>query len=277
MNGIKTALITGATGGIGSELCKEFARHGYNLVITATNEERLDAAAAQLRGSYGIRVLPLVLDLAGDGAADELYNMIDEEGIAIDALVNNAGFGLGGYFYTNRPGRQTEMMRVIMGVPTRLCRLFIPDMLRRGHGRILNMASLGSFVPGPMNAVYCASKAYLLSLSEALAEELCDKGIQVTAACPGGTRSRFAETSNMETTMLFNYCVLHPGLVAREAFHAMMRGKRVCVIGPVTKIMVAASRIAPRGLTARISREIQQPFKVRNPYGRGRAGLGGNG
>lgn len=252
------ALVTGATGGMGEELCRGLARAGYNLAITGRNREKLALQAKRLRRAYGVRVETLPEDLADPQAPQRLYDTLLESGIAVSILVNNAGFGLGGRFIQNDPRKQEEMLQVNMAVPTRLCRLLLPDMIFRGHGRILNVASLGGFMPGPMNSVYCATKAYLLSLSQALAEEAEPFGITVTAVCPGATRTNFAKRAGMETSLLFNSCVLTPREVAKSALRAMIQGKRVVVVGGVNRCMEGLARVAPRRLTTRLSGLIQR-------------------
>jgi len=255
----KTALITGATGGIGEELCREFARQGYDLVITARSHERLEHQAVRLRRTYHARVYIIAEDLAEPHAPQRIYNWFSSCGVSVDVLVNNAGYGAGGYFVKNRPALQEDMVQVNVLAPTRLCRLFLPEMLLRGSGNILNIASTGSFVPGPMNSVYCAAKAYLLSLSEALAREVRGTGVRVTAVCPGATRTGFADRADMQSTLLFDVGVMHPKAVAKAAYRAMISGKPVHVAGFVNKLMIASTRLAPRSVNARVSGWIQKP------------------
>lgn len=260
----KTVLITGATGGMGRELAREFARHGYDLVLTATRRDKLERLAEELLARYSVKTYIFPLDLARPDAPRELYHAIRSRRIPLSVLVNNAGFGLGGAFHEKSPARQQEMIDLNISALTQLCRLFIPSMIRQGYGGIINMASLGSFVPGPSNAVYCATKAYVLSLSEALAEELADRNIQVTAVCPGATATNFAHRAGMERTVLFRFGVLHPRDVARTAYSAFVRGKRVAVAGLPAQVMVAAARFSPRALTARVSGWMQRPREQAN-------------
>lgn len=258
----KTALITGATGGLGQALCREFARRQFNLVITARSKTKLGELAAALRRGFGVSVTAIPADLNQPNAAKNLFVEVRDGGHKIDVLVNNAGFGLGGFFFHNRLRTQEAMLRVNIAAPTRLCRMFLPAMRERGGGRIMNICSTGSFFPGPFNAVYCASKAYLLSLSEALAEELSGTGVSVTAVCPGATHTGFAHRADMETTRLFNWYVMDPRDVAHEAFVGLMAGRRVVVPGCLNRAMAAAARFLPRGTAARLSGMYQRQFKA---------------
>lgn len=260
MSSGKTALITGASGGIGEQLCREFARHGYDVIITARDGEKLGDVAIRLRETYGVKVKTIVADLNQEDSAKVIYHKVRDAGLQVDVLVNNAGFGLGGYFFQNRPRTQDAMIRVNMLSPTRLCRMFLPGMVARGSGKILNVASTGGFVAGPMNAVYCASKAYVLSLTEALAEELSATNITVTALCPGGTHTGFAHRADMETTRLFNYCVMDAWDVAHIGYIGMMMGKRVVVPGLCNKLMIAGIRLLPRSVAVCLSKAIQRPY-----------------
>ncbi|HHY53155.1 MAG TPA: SDR family oxidoreductase, partial [Clostridiales bacterium] len=199
----KTVLITGATGGLGQALCRQFAREGYPLIITGRNPSRLTTLARRLQAAYGVEVRTIELDLGVQGGAQALCERLGQMGAQVDILVNNAGFGLGGPFVENAVEKQQEMLYVNVHAVTELCRRLLPGMIKRGWGRILNVASLGSFVPGPYNSVYCASKAYVLSLTRALAQECRGTGVKVTALCPGATHTGFAHRAGMESTLLF--------------------------------------------------------------------------
>ena len=263
MSQMGTALITGATGGIGEALCREFARHSHNLVITARNGRRLDEMANRLRRTYQVDVTTIPADFNQPGEAKKLFTEVRDSGIAVDFLVNNAGFGLGGYFIHNGLKIQDAMIRVNVSTPTKLCRMFLPDMLSRGYGKILNVASTGAFVPGPYNSVYCAAKAYILSLSEAIGHELRGSGITVSALCPGAARTGFAHRANMETTRLFNYGTLSPKQVARAAYIGMMHGEKLIVPGCLSRISICAARLLPRCAATCVSGFIQKQFTCR--------------
>jgi len=256
----KTVLITGATGGIGEELSIKFAGHGYGLILTARKAGRLEDLAQRLRSVYGVAVTAIQADFREENAPQQLYDTIVAKGLQVDVLVNNAGFGLAGNFIHTRPDLQMAMICVNIVAVTQLCRLIIPDMVSRGRGRVLNVASTGGFVCGPMNSVYCATKAYVLSLSEALAEELENSGVTVTTLCPGATRTGFASRSNMESTRLFRYGVMAAREVAEAAYAAMSAGKRLEVPGWLNKAVVQALRITPRVVAAKLSKMIQRPL-----------------
>lgn len=258
----KTALITGATGGLGAQLCREFARHGYGLVVTARDPEKLRRLAGWLRELHGVPVTVLVADLNQPNAAQLLYRKVRQAGVQVDVLVNNAGFGLGGLFVHNRPRVQDAMVRVNMLTPMRLCRLFLPGMLRRGYGGVLNIASTGGFVAGPYNAVYCAGKAYLLSLTEALAHELRETPVKVAAVCPGAMATGFANRAGMESTLLFNVGVMPPAEVARRAYRAWECGKMVAVPGAWSRATLLAARLMPREWATRLSALAQKQGMV---------------
>lgn len=260
MSHMAAALITGATGGIGEALCREFARHHHNLVITARDRLRLEKTAGRLRRAYKINITTIPADFNQPDAAKKLFREIRDSGIDIHCLVNNAGFGLGGHFAHNKLKIQDAMIRVNISAPTKLCRMFLPGMLERGCGHILNVASTGAFVAGPHNAVYCAAKAYLLSLSEAITHELRGSGVTVTTLCPGATRTGFARRANMETTRLFNYGVMSPEAVARAAYAAMIRGDRLIVPGYRNRAILLAAKFMPRRAAACISGYIQEQF-----------------
>ena len=258
----KTVLITGATGGLGQALCREFAKRQFDLLVTARSKQNLDALAVALRRGFGVSVTAFAADLNQPDAARKLFVEVRDSGHRIDILVNNAGFGMGGFFFHNRLRSQEAMLRVNVLTPTKLCRMFLPAMRERGGGKILNICSVGSIYPGPFNAVYCASKAYLLSLSEALAEELCGMGVTVTAVCPGAIHTGFAHRADMETTRLFNWYVMDPADVAREAFLGLMAGRRIVVPGGFNRAMIAMQRLLPRCVSAKLSGMYQRQFKV---------------
>src|SRR5512145_187300 len=179
----KTALITGASTGIGYELSNLFAHDGYDLVLVARNKPKLEQMAREFQQTYGSSVTVLAKDLSTPTAADEIFAEL--QSVAIDVLINNAGAGVHGLFSETDLAQEMQIIHLNLVSLTRLTKLFLTGMLVRGQGRILNVGSTGSFVPGPLNAVYCATKAYVLSFSDALAEELSGTGISVTALCPG--------------------------------------------------------------------------------------------
>lgn len=260
MKQAQTALITGATGGIGRALCCEFARRGHSLILSGRNPARLRGLAQKLTDTYGVDVYPIAANLGVKGAARELCARLDRRGAQVDVLVNNAGFGRAEYFADSTPNVQREMLYVNIHAATDLCRHFLPGMLERGEGRILNTASIGAFVPGPGNALYCASKAFVLSLSQALFDECRGTGVTVTALCPGATHSGFAHRAGMETSLLFNGRVMSPRQVAQDAYRGLMAGKAMVIPGGQNKLVYLLCKAAPSRLSARLSGVIQRPM-----------------
>ena len=251
-----TALITGATSGIGYELSKLFAHDGYDLVLVARDRERLEKNAAELRQRYGTNVIVLTGDLALPKTPAELYAELEQRSIAIDVLVNNAGFNVYGPFAGTELQKELRMIQVNLISLTYLTKLMLPAMVKRGKGRILNVGSTGSFVPGPLNAVYCATKAYVLSFSDAIAEELAGTGVTVTTLCPGATRTEFAQRAGMEQTNLFQGPLMDSATVALIGYRALLRGKRSVVAGFMNKLTMFSIKFAPRFLVAKITKKI---------------------
>jgi short-subunit dehydrogenase len=253
-----TALITGASSGIGLELAKVIAREGHDLVITGRNADALEALAGQLEGKFGVKVTVIVLDLAGKDAPQELFESVRERQIEIGILVNNAGFGLGGPFVETDISREIEMIDLNIKALTHLTKLFLGPMIALRSGRIMNVASTASFQPGPLMSVYYASKAYVLSFSEAVAEEVRGKGVTITTFCPGPTATGFAQAAGLENSRLFGMGVASAKDAAEFGYSAMMSGKRIAVPGLRNKFVAQANRFAPRSLVTRISRKVQE-------------------
>src|SRR4051812_10648521 len=231
-----TALVTGGSGGIGLEIAKALARREFDLVLVARNRDALEAAAGQIEGKHTVRVHVFAADLRRREAPQAISDFLRNENIPIEILVNNAGFGLGGEFVETDLDRELEMIQVNIAALTQLTKLFLPAMIKRRSGRILNVASTAAFQPGPLMSVYYASKAYVLSFSEALAEELRDSGVTVTALCPGPTKTDFAATANVGHSRLFTlFGVADAASVAEFGYQAMMQGKRVAIPGARNK------------------------------------------
>ncbi len=252
----QTALITGASSGIGYELTKRLARDGVNLVLVARNAPQLAKIADELRGSSQVTVTVIPKDLSQPTAAEEIYRELQSQGMAVDILVNNAGFAVYGPFWETDAQKELQMMQVHMVTLTHLTKLFLPGMMQRHWGKILNLGSTAAFVPGPRAAVYCASKAYVLSFSEALAEELRDSGVTVTALCPGPTKTEFAERAQLTDTKLFQGRLLSAAEVAQAGYRALMRGRPSTVVGMANKLMTFSLRFTPRHLVARLSKRV---------------------
>lgn len=254
-----TALITGGSGGIGLELAKQFAGHGHDLVLTARNRDTLEAVAGTIEGKHGVKVTVIADDLTDPDAPQRLFDAIRAENIDIHFLVNNAGFGLGGQFVDNDLKRELEMVQVNIVALMQLTKMFLPAMIKRRSGHVMNLASTAAFQPGPLMAVYYASKAFVLSFSEALDEELRNSGVHVTCLCPGATATNFATTAGVGNSKLFTTIGgTTAEQVAQSGYEAMIRGDRVAVVGTRNKIMVQAERFAPRKLVTMLSRKAQE-------------------
>ena len=241
------ALVTGATGGIGSELCDILASHGHSLVLVARNEEKLESLARKLIDAYGIEAATIPCNLAEPGAADILHQATVDAGIAVDFLANNAGFGDQGAFLDASWERQDEMVRLNVLALMRLSYLYGRDMRTAGTGRILNVASVAAFAPGPYMSTYFASKAFVLSFSQALGEELAGTGVSVTALCPGTTATGFWEAAGMSANKVFSLMAMaSPRDVAELGYEAAMSRRPVALHGVGVKLANIGSRIAPR-------------------------------
>jgi hypothetical protein len=255
-----TALVTGASSGIGLELAKLFARDGYDLVLVARRIERLEALGGELAQRHGIRCRAIGADLADPAAPAAVFRQLEAESVGVDIIVNNAGFGALGPFATTDLETVRRMVEVNVAALTQLTRLFLPGMLARRRGRILNVASTAGFAPGPLMAIYYATKAYVISFSEALAEELRGSGVSVTVLCPGPTRNtEFQTVANMDSVRLLRLPgVLDAAVVARAGYAGLMRGKRMVVPGFLNRVLPLVIRLSPRGMVARVARLLQE-------------------
>jgi uncharacterized protein len=254
---MQTALITGASSGIGLELAKIFADNKINLVLVARSEGKLNELATELRGK-GIIVHVVAKDLGNYNTAKEIFDWCQQQGITVDYLVNNAGFGDFGFFYESDWSKQEQMINLNMTALTYLTRLFLPGMVQRAAGKILNVASTAAFQPGPTMSVYYATKAYVLHFSEAIANELEGKGVTVTALCPGATESGFQTAAAMEESKLVKGKKLPTSAeVAAYGYKAMIKGKKVAVHGFMNKLLVSSIRFTPRNLVLKIVRKMQ--------------------
>ncbi len=250
-------LITGASEGIGYEFAKLFAHHGFPLVLVARNKTRLDSLAKELTATDHVDVRTIVKDLSLPTAAEELKTAIDDQKIAIEILINNAGFGVHGLFH-HADWKATEaMLNLNMITLTHLTRLLLPDMVGKDRGKILNVASTAAFQPGPLMACYFASKAYVLSFSEALANELSGTGVTVTAFCPGPTRTQFQKRSNTEN-IRENSFAMDAATTVAVAYNGLMMGKTLVIPGFTNKLLAILVRLAPRKLVIRITRYLEE-------------------
>lgn len=254
---VRWAVVTGASSGIGADLAREFAGRGFHVVLVARREDRLEALANELRTARGARVETIALDLLAPDAADRLIGTLEERRIVLDTLVNNAGFGLRGRFAELPLERQEEMLALNVGVLTRLTHRVLPGLIARGHGGVLNVASTAAFQAGPNMAVYYASKAYVLSFSEAVHEEVRDHGVTVSALCPGPTHSEFAERAGMNGSSLFRQRAMASADVARLGVDGYLAGHAIVVPGLSNMIGSFAAGLMPRSLTRRIAGRLQ--------------------
>lgn len=255
----KTALITGASGGIGFELARCFARGGYRLVLVARDAKRLDDQALKLGMESQVPITAIAKDLARPGAAQQLVEECEAQDLAITVLVNNAGFATYGPFAEADLAKELEMIQLNVAALTALTSLVLPGMRERRHGRILNVASTAAFQPGPLMAVYYASKAYVLHFSEALANELAGSGITVTCLCPGPTETGFVARADMGASKLFKSGVMAPAEVARLGYEGCLKGRTIVIPGLVNRLLAWAPRIAPRAWAAALVRKVQEP------------------
>lgn len=254
----QTALITGASGGIGLELAKLFARDGYNLVLVARSANKLTELAKTLSAEFGIKALTHAADLSDPQSPQALYDAMQTQGIVVDALVNNAGFATHGYFVETDLDRELQELQLNIATLTHLSKLFGRDMAKRRSGKILNVASTAAFQPGPLMAVYFATKAYVLSFSEALANEMADFGVTVSALCPGATATNFFNEADMSDSGFVEKArMMSAEDVAKLGYQGLMTGKAVVITGFVNKVMAFSSRFVPRSLVVKIARSIQ--------------------
>lgn len=260
-----TALITGASSGIGHELAKLFALDRFDLVLVARDAPRLEKIADALRRIYLVGVTVISKDLSQPTAAEEIYREVQRKGVEVDILVNNAGFNVYGPFWETDAQKELQMIQVHIATLTHLTKLFLPGMIQRHFGKILNVGSTASFTPGPLDAVYCASKAYVLSFSDAIAEELRGTGVTVTTLCPGPTKTEFAERAHMTDAKVFQGELSSAAEVAKAGYRALMRGRTSVVVGTGNKLLTFSVRLTPRDLVARIAKSILSRGTSRSP------------
>ncbi len=248
-----TALITGASSGLGAELARLFAADGHDLVLVARRGDRLAALGDELSGRHGVRARVVTADLgAPDGPARVVQDVL-AAGNEVDFLVNNAGFGATGGFTDLDADRQLEMIRVNVTAVVALTRALLPGMLARRRGRVLNVGSTAGFVPGPRMAVYYATKAFVNSFSEALAREVKGTGVTVTVSCPGATDTEFAGVAGNDRSLLFRLGAASAPKVAAGAYRAMMAGRPMVVHGAANKALIQLLRLGPRALVRTVT------------------------
>lgn len=260
MNGKPTALITGASSGIGAELAQVFARHGYDLVLIARSGAKLNQLAEILATEFQAAVKILLHDLSHPNAPEVITAQLQQTGIEVNILVNNAGFGSYGLFAQTDAGLEWQMMQVNMVALTQLTKLLLPGMIERGSGKILNVASTAAFQPGPWMAVYYATKAYVLSFSEALATELQGTGVTLTVLCPGPTASGFQAKAQMEQSkILQDRELMSAAAVAEFGYRALFAGQVIAIPGWENKLLAWGVRWLPRRWACALVAQMQAP------------------
>lgn len=254
----KTALITGASAGLGTAFARLLAEGGTNVILTARRKDRLDALAAELATRHGITADAVAANLGEEGAPAALLDRVKQLGRSVDLLVNNAGFGVSGAFRATPWEREREMLQVNMIALVDLTKRVLPAMLERGSGDILLVSSIAAFMPIPTFACYAASKSFVLSFGQALAYEVRGTGVRVTVACPGGTESEFLDTSGMKPTRMTHLGMMSAESVARKALSAMACGRYSSVTGFANKLSVGFARALPLPLRLRAAHAFQK-------------------
>ncbi len=254
----KTALITGASNGIGLELAKIHAKNNDNLVLVARSKGKLEELKADLEKQYKVTVFIVAKDLSLPNAAQDIFDELKNQNISVNYLVNNAGFGDFGLFAETDWTKEEQMINLNITTLTQFTKLFLKDMIKNGGGKIMNVASTAAFQSGPTMAVYYATKAYVLSFSEAIDNEVRPQGVTVTALCPGATESGFQAAAKMEESKLVKDRKLPTSKeVAEYGYKAMMRGKTVAIHGTMNYILANSVRFMPRAWVVKVTRMIQ--------------------
>lgn len=252
-------LITGTTSGIGKCFAELYAEKGYNLVVVGKKEDLLKKQKIELEKKYNISVTYIVKDLSKDDSALEVFNEVKKENINIDVLINNAGFGTFGNYIDVSWTEQKNLAMVNMMTVMQLSYLYAKEMVSKGKGRIINISSIASFQPGPYMAMYYSSKAFVRSFSEALHEELKEKGVIVTAICPGPTLTKFEENAKMEKSYMFKNMITDtPEYVVKKSYKAIMKNKAVYVVGFHNKLLTFATRFLSLKFNRRIAKKINK-------------------
>ena len=253
----ETALITGASSGIGKEFARLFAADDSNLVLVARREDRLKALADELKSEFGVDVFILQKDLAEKNAPREIFETLQKEGMEIDVVVNSAGFGARGSFADLGEEAQIDMLQVNVVALTHLTRLFLPGIIERGRGGILNVGSLAGFQPGPNLSVYYATKAYVLSFTEALSEEIKNPDIKITCLAPGPVRTEFGSKSELDDSLLFKLSLMDVEPVVKAGYEGFRKGKVIVVPGIKQQLIPFLIRFTPRFLVRKIVKSLQ--------------------
>jgi short-subunit dehydrogenase len=259
-----TALVTGASAGIGAAIAREFAAHGFDLVLTARRVDRLESLARELSAAHECTAHVIAADLADPAGPARIFDEVARAGITVDALVNNAGYGLPGGFLSSRWEDHRAFIQVMVSSVAELCHLFAPGMIERRRGFIINVGSVAGLVPASAgHTLYGAAKALVIRFSQSLALELLPQGVHVTALCPGFTYSEFHDVNGMrgQVSQLPRWMWMDAETVARQAYDASMRGDIVCVNGRVNRAIVTVTRYAPQWLVSRVLKRAAKKFR----------------
>jgi short-subunit dehydrogenase len=254
----KTALVTGASAGLGAELARLFAADGHDVVLVARRRDKLDALASDIEKEHGVQVLVLTEDLAEPSTPARLVRELETRAIAIEFLVNNAGYGTTGPFVELDLSRELAMVQLNVATVVELTRRLLPPMVARGSGRILNLGSTAGFQPGPFMADYYASKAFVNSFTEALSFELRGTGVTATVSCPGATATEFSEVAGNGKSRLFQMGAMGARDVAEQSYHAMMRGHTLVIPGIANKLVLQFLRVSPRAAVRAVTASLNR-------------------
>ena len=250
---MENVLITGTTSGFGKTFAEKFASMGYNIILVSRDMQKLKQQQLYLQNQYHVTVNFVAYDLTKEDAADLVMEQIDNWNIPIDFLVNNAGFNEFGLFSQTDISKEIKMIDLHIRFVTQLTKRILATMERNNYGHILNVGSTGSFIPSPSDAVYSATKAYIMSFSNALYGEYRNTGIKITLLCPGATETEFARKANIEQTLLFKYAVMKPDKVIKIAYPKIIKGKRLIIPGIYNKFLVFFSKIMPIDITNKLT------------------------
>ena len=261
--GTERTLITGGSVGIGAALADVFAEHGHDLILVSRTRDKLEARGKDIQQKYNVQVTCIPEDLSDPAGPRRVFDAVSAQGLDVHNLVNNAGVGLYGKFITTNLDAELKMIQLNVTSPVELTKRFLPAMVARRRGRILNVASTAAFVPGPWMSIYYATKAFLLSFSQAIDYELEPSGISVTTLCPGPTESEFKVRAGSERSRLFEAFVMDAPAVARAGYEGMMKGKTLVVPGIRNKLIPVAARLTPRPLIAMLSHRAARPSEKR--------------
>lgn len=257
-NQFKTALITGATVGIGYELSKLYARDNYNLILVARDKQMLAKRKEEFQSKYNGVMTTISADLSLPSSAEKLYESIKEKGLRVDVLVNNAGFGVLGKFTETDLEAEVKMVNLNVTSLMVLTKLYLKDMAERDSGAILNVASTAAFQPGPLMAVYYASKAFVVSFTQALSNEMKGSNVLISTLCPGPTRTEFQQRAKMGDVLLSKINMMDAATCARIAYDGIGKGKTLIIPGFMNKLTVQSNRLFPRKLVIAVARRLQE-------------------